>query len=102
MGGQGRFDMTREYLSVLLLLFQYLFICFSCGTQDLPSLLWHEGSLVAAPEFLVVTCGIQFLNQDQTQRPCIGSAGSQPPDQQGNPNPSVLKIFTKASIVSIL
>lgn len=29
----------------------------SCGTQGLPSLLWHTGSLVAACKFLVVTCG---------------------------------------------
>lgn len=29
----------------------------SCGTQDLPSLLWHPGFLVRACELLVAACG---------------------------------------------
>ena len=42
----------------------YLFeLDLSCSTQDLQSLLWHVGSLVAARELLVVTCGIQFPDQ---------------------------------------
>ena len=34
-----------------------------CGVQDLQSLLWHAGSLVAACKLLVVACGIVLPGQ---------------------------------------
>ena len=69
------------YLFILFWLCRVLVVArgiFSCGTQDL---------LVAACGLL--SCGMHVGSssptRDRTQAPCIGSAESYPPDNQGSP-----------------
>ena len=48
--------LTEEYVFLSFFFFFFSATGLSCSTQDLPSLLWHPGSLVGACELLVVAC----------------------------------------------
>ena len=87
--GHKELDMT-EWLKNNMYLF-YLFYSFGCGTQDLWSLHYVTGSLVAACK-TVFRCSMQTLScgtwnsssltGDWTPAPCIGNTES----YQGSPN----------------